>query len=335
MSNAEMWKIVLKETFFSADLLALLIIPVLAGIIAIIVFRRSPLRSTNTWHNVGRRYLTLGCIFVGITFVIYLLAISVAYANKNRDNTAYTERLQIVFRDYYVQKKEYTDRLIDFANRIENTKEIIDEMDNFATNLPHDERTRFGRAWSASTHGGTLINDGAAFDKLMEKLYWPDEKITSYKQENGTIPAIAALRYTEEQIREYKKSNWPKLYPMLDKEQWIYIKNQILTFKDREDALGFLRELADSFQPEPENQPTNELNLLYDRLVAKACPEELQKIECYLEDSPKLLAFYKFSLQNRWWFRTVAIAFIFIIIGVIIIGNGKNIAANGKKKIFK
>ena len=80
---------------------------------------------------------------------------------------------------------------------------------------------------------------------------------------------------------------------------------------------------------------TESLNALYDRLADKACPTELQKIECYLEDVPKLFSFYKFSLQHRWWFRTVAIAIIFIIVGMIIIVVGKDIAADGKKKIFR
>lgn len=332
MSNA-LWQIVLKETFLSADILALLIIPVLAMIIAIIIFKKSPLKSTGAWHNVGRRYLTLGCLFAGLTFVIYLLSILFAYTNKNRDNATYTARLQTSFRDYYSSKKNYTQRLIDFAQRVENTKDILAEMDNFATNLPRDEREKFGRTWSASRHGGGLIQAGTTFNGIEERLYWPEEKVAQYKKKHGgKSPGVAELRYTKEQIIEFKKSNWAKLYPMLEPEQWIFIKNQILDIESRDHVLGFLRDIADCFQTP---NPTDTLNSLYERLVDKACPTELQKIECYLEDSPKLFAFYKFSLENRWWFRTVVIAIIFIIIGVMIIWVGNDIAANGKKKIFK
>ena len=332
MSNA-LWKIVLKETFLSADIFALLIIPLLAVIIAVLVFKKSPLKSTGAWYNVGRRYLTIGCIFTGLTFVIYLLSVLFAYTNKDRDNTTYTANLQTSFRDYYSTKKNYTQRLIDFAQRVENTKDILAEMDNFATNLPRDEREKFGRTWSASRHGGGLIQAGSSFNGIEERLYWPEDKVAQYKkQHGGKSPGVAELRYTKEQIIEFKKSNWAKLYPMLEPEQWIFIKNQILDIESRDNVLGFLRDIADCFQTP---NPTETLNSLYERLADKACPTELQKIECYLEDSPKLFAFYKFSLQNRWWFRTVAIAIIFIIIGVMIIWVGKDIAANGKKKIFK
>lgn len=332
MSNA-LWKIVLKETFLSADIFALLIIPLLAVIIAVLVFKKSPLKSTGAWCNVGRRYLTIGCIFTGLTFVIYLLSVLFAYTNKDRDNTTYTANLQTSFRDYYSTKKNYTQRLIDFAQRVENTKDILAEMDNFATNLPRDEREKFGRTWSASRHGGGLIQAGSSFNGIEERLYWPEDKVAQYKkQHGGKSPGVAELRYTKEQIIEFKKSNWAKLYPMLEPEQWIFIKNQILDIESRDNVLGFLRDIADCFQTP---NPTETLNSLYERLADKACPTELQKIECYLEDSPKLFAFYKFSLQNRWWFRTVAIAIIFIIIGVMIIWVGKDIAANGKKKIFK
>ena len=131
--NRALWQIVLKETFLSPDILVLLIIPVLAVIIAIMVFQKSPLKSTGAWYNVGRRYFTLGCFVAGLTLVIYLLSILFAYANKNRDNAAYTLRLQTSFRDYYSSRKNYTQRLIDFASRVEDTKEILAEMDNFAT----------------------------------------------------------------------------------------------------------------------------------------------------------------------------------------------------------
>ena len=75
-------------------------------------------------------------------------------------------------------------------------------------------------------------------------------------------------------------------------EQWILIKNQILAISDREDVLGFLRDIEDVFQTP---DPTDSLNSLYEQLANKACPTEMQKIECYLEDIPKLFIFYKFS----------------------------------------
>ena len=331
--NDALWKIVLKETFLSADILILLIVPVLASIIAILFFQKSPLSSKDAWHNVGRRCLTLGCIFAGLTFVIYLFSILFAYTNKDRDDIAYTTRLQTCFRDYYSSKKNYTQRLIDFAQRVENTKDILAEMDNFATNLPRDEREKFGRTWSASRHGGGLIQAGTTFNGIEERLYWPADKIEKYKkQHGGKSPGVAELRYTKEQIIEFKKSNWAKLYPMLEPEQWIFIKNQILNIESRESTLGFLRDIADCFQTP---DPTASLNSLYERLSDKACPTDLQKIECYLEERPELLTFYKYSLKHRWWFRTVVIAVIFFLVGMIFIVKGKNIAANGKKKIFK
>ena len=137
MSNA-LWKIVLKETFLAADVLVLLIIPILAALVAILVFKKSPLKSAEAWYNVGRRYLTIGCILSGLTLAIYALSILFAYTNRNRDNEAYTRSLQTKFRDYYSAKKNYTQRLIDFAQRVENKKDILAEMDNFATNLPRN-----------------------------------------------------------------------------------------------------------------------------------------------------------------------------------------------------
>lgn len=331
MSNA-LWKIVLKETFLSADILALLIVPVLAAVIAIIVFKRSPLKSTEAWRNVGRRYMTLGFLIAGSALAIYLLSIAFAYMNRVRDNDVYTKSLQIKFRDYYFSKKNYTQRLIDFAQRTEDTKDILAEMDNFATNLPPEEREKFGRAWSASLYGAHLITNGDAFKGIEDQLYWPKEKVDKYKKEHGTTPAAVELRYTKEQIKEFLESNWAKLYPMLEPEQWIFMKNQILNISSRDDVLGFLRDISDCFQT-PE--PTNSLNSLYERLADKACPTEMQKVECYLEDSPRLFLFYKFSLKHRWWFRSLAIAVIFMAIGLVIICVGNGIAVSGKKKIFK
>lgn len=333
MSNA-LWQIVLKETFFSADILVLLIAPLLFSIIVILAFKKSPLKSTGAWHNVGRRYLMIGCVFAGITVVVYIVSILIAYSNNNRANSVYTAHLQTSFRDYYSAKKNYTQRLYDFARRIPDTKDIHAEMDNFATNLPREEREKLGRTWSASRHGGRVISSGGAFNRIEDLLYWPEERISQFeKDNNGMLPGQSELRYTKEQIEEYKKSNWAKLYPMLDNDQWIAIKNQILPDKNnRDNVLGFLRDIADCFQTPT---PTETLNVLYERIGAKACPTEMQRIECYLEDSPKLLAFYKFSLQNRWWFRTVAIAILYSLVGIIVILVGNKIAKNGKKKLFK
>ena len=331
--NNDLWQIVLKETFFSADLLVLLIVPVVAFIIAVLIYKNSPLKSTGAWHNVGRRYLMLGCVLAGITIIIYLASVLIAYSRKDRANETYTTSLQTRFRDYYSARKNYTQRLMDFAQRIGDTKVILTEMDNFATNLPREERVKFGRTWSASKHGGNLIRGGIAFKGIEDMLYWPDERIDEYKQKNNGIkPGLSDLRYTKEQIDEFLKSDWTKLYPMLEQEQWIMIKNQILDIKTRDGALGFLRDISDCFQTP---NPTVSLNSLYDRLASKACQTEMQKVEIYLEDSPKLLAFYKFSLQNRWWFRTVVIAIIYTIIGLIVILNGNMIAKNGKKNFFK
>lgn len=333
-SSASLWQIVLKETFLSADLFILLIVPVLGAVIAILMYKKKPLSSTEGWFHVGQRFLILGNIFVGLTLIVYLLTILFCYSDKPRANAVYTENLQKHFQNYYSLRKDYTQRLVDFAQRIGNTKDIRDRMESFATGLEGNEREKLGRAWAGSRHGGTSIQSGTAFNELGEKLYWTKDKIAQYKKKYGKYPATSDIRYTEEQIEEFKEGNWSKLYPMLRKEQWKFIANQILTFENREDVLGFLRDVADCFKDDQE-KPTESLNELYEALANKACPTDAQKIECYLEDSPKLLAFYKFSLQNRWWFRTVALAIIFIIIGFAVILKGKDIAKNGKKKIFK
>ena len=330
----DLWRIVLEKTFLSADVLIALIVPIAAALITILIFRKRPLKSTGAWHNVGRRYMLIGCVVFVLTLIVYGASIWFAYTHKSRENKAYTKSLSTGFRDYYGKKKNYTQRLIDFAERVEETKDIIDEMDNFATNLPREEREKFGRAWSASRHGGNVIRQGIAFNGIEDMLYWPEERVEQYKDQTGAYPGIAELKYTKEQIEEFKKSNWAKLYPILEQEQWIFIKNQILDINrnDKENALGFLRDVADVFQ-NPE--PTESLNDLYDRLAAKACPTEMQKVDLYLWDSPKLLAFYKFSLKHRWWFRTLAIIVIYCIAGIVIILVGNGIAKNGKKRIFK
>lgn len=329
MSSASLWQIVLKETFLSPDVFVLLIVPVLGAVIAILMYKKSPLSSAEGWYHVGQRFLILGNIFVGLTFIIYLLAILFSYSNKPHANALYTGSLQRHFQNYYSSKKDYTQRLIDFAQRIENTKAIHEKLDTFAIGLEGNERLELRNVRSRSRYGEKLING------LEEKLYWPKDKIAQYKKEYGKYPVEVNKRYRDEQIDEFKKENWSKLYSLLEDNQWSFIKNQILTFENREDVLGFLREVADRFKGEQGRKPTESLNGLYEALANKACPTDAQKIECYLEDSPKLLAFYKFSLQNRWWFRTVALAIIFTIIGFAVILKGKSIAKNGKKKIFK
>lgn len=332
----DLWRIVLEKTFLSLDVLIALIVPIAAALITILIFRKRPLKSTGAWHNVGRRYMLIGCIVFVLTLIVYGASIWYAYTHKSQENKTYTKSLSTGFRDYYSKKKNFTQRLIDFAERVEETKDIIDEMDNFATNLPREEREKFGRAWHASKHGGSIIVQGHAFDDIEGDLNWTDERLADWKRMHGenSNPSTLLLKYTPEQLEEFKKSNWPKLYPMLETEQWIYIKNQILDINrnDKENALAFLRDIADVCQ-DPE--PTESLNDLYDRLAAKACPTEMQKVDLYLWDSPKLLAFYKFSLNHRWWFRTLAIIAIYCIAGIIIVLVGSGIAKNGKKRIFK
>lgn len=332
MSN-DLWQIVIKETFLSWDVILLIILPVITGIVIFLFYKKSPLKSTNAWLNVGKRYMMLGAMISIVAFIVYLLSILIAYSDRDKANIAYTNGLQTKFRDYYSAKKNYTQRLIDFAQRIESHKDVLAEMDNFATNLPRDEREKLGRTWSASRHGGGLIQSGSTFNGLEEKLYWPEDKVEKYKKQNGgKSPGVAELRYTKEQIIEFKKSNWAKLYPMLDPEQWIFIKNQILNIEGRDSTMGFLRDIADCFQTP---NPTTTLNALYERLADKACPTDLEKIECYLEDCPQLLSFYKFSLNNRWWFRSIAIMLIYLIVGVIIVFQGNQIVTAGKRKLFK
>ena len=332
MSN-ELWKIVLKETFVTWDLIVLLCVPVVAWLITLICFKTSPLRSENAWSSVGRRVSTLGGVLLISSILIYAAAVVISFARQKKENAIYTKTLQLKFRDYYAAQKSYTQRMIDFAERVADHKEILAEMDNFATNLPVAEREKLGRAWSASNHGGNLIRSGNTFNGLEEKLYWPEEKIEKYKKaNNGMKPGIAELRYTKEQIKEFKDNNWSKLYPMLDPEQWIFIKNQILLISERENVLGFLRDITDVFQMP---DPTASLNGLYERMADRACPTDGEKIEFYLAGKPNLLKAYKMSLKHRFWARNILLLVIFIAVGAIFCSKGKKISADGKKRIFQ
>ena len=332
MSN-ELWKIVLKETFITWDLILLLCAPIVAWVVTWICFKTAPLRSDNAWSSVGRRVSMLGSVVLLSALLIYAATVVISFSRQKKENATYTKNLQLKFRDYYAAKKNYTQRMVDFAERIEDTKAILSEMDNFATNLPVGEREKLGRAWSASSYGGKLIRSGNVFNDLEEKLYWPEEKIKKYQKENkGMKPGIAELRYTKEQIIEFKNNNWSKLYPMLEPEQWIFIKGQILQISDRENVIGFLRDITDVFQMP---DPTASLNSLYERLADLACPTEAQKIEFYLADSPNLLKAYKMGLKHRFWARNILTLIIFIIIGAIFCSKGKKINVEGKKRIFQ
>ena len=119
------------------------------------------------------------------------------YNERQKANENFENSLRVRFKNYYTLRKSYTQRLVDFANRIPDTQDILAEMDNFATNLPKEEREKFGRTWAASIHGGKLVSDDkGAISGIESRLYWPDEKIEKYKRTHGgkrpagTVPIL-------------------------------------------------------------------------------------------------------------------------------------------------
>ena len=163
-----------------------------------------------------------------------------------------------------------------------------------------------------------------------------------YKKENdGLLPAAAANKYTPEQIEEYKKQNWPKLYPMLDREQWLYITNQMLRNIDSpKNAMACLRDITTCFQVKAggtkEAVPTKELKKLYEVIRDKACPTQSKKVEVYLWNKPAILKFYQFSLAHRLWIRPMIPALVFLLIGMVMLFKGRAIAADGaRRNLFK
>lgn len=337
----ELWRLLITETFIKSwDELLLLVIPVVLALAVFIYYRRKQLGADGAWSKCGQRFMLLGHCFLGGVLLLYLVTATVSFARRAKENARYTESLQTRFKDYYFTQRNFTQRLLDFASRVPDSADVLKEMDSFATDLPKQERELLGRAWVATQHKGqNSISEGDAFRKLNEQLYWTDEKLANYRKAHpNTIPAAITFKYTPAQIAEFKKSNWPKLFPMLEKDQWLYIKNQIMRIdkNDRDTIMGFLRDIADVFQPESnDGKPLPSLEKLYETLANKACLNDMQKVECYLEDVPKMLSFYKFSLKHRWWFRSLPLVLIFGLLGLVMVINGHKLVVEGKKKNFK
>ncbi len=344
MSN-ELLKIVLKETFLSWDLLLVIVIPLIVLLAVLCFYRGNPLGSSGAWNKIGHRFAVLGTVFALSSMVVYLACAVFCHAKRDKHDKTYSSKLSNSFREYFNRNKDFTQRMMDFAERVADVRIIRDQIDNFATNLPPTEREQFGRTWVAGNGkwGGIIISGKRTIDKLSEILYWDDEKIGEYEKENRALPALSTLRYTPEQIEEYKKSNWPRLFPLLENDQWICMKNQILMYTEtRRSVMACLRDTTDCFQKKIEGSkknetaPTKELSRLYEEISNKACPTQAKKVEVYLMDRPAILKFYNFSLAHRWWFRTALPAGLFLLIGVIMLFKGRAIAADGaRRNLFK
>ena len=205
-------------------------------------------------------------------------------------------------------------------------------MHTFAANLPKDEREKLGRAWAASRHGGKQIYSGNILQQLMEKLYWTGERVAEYEKAHGAKPGAADNSYTEKQIEYYKNGQWAKLYPDLDKTQWLFIKNQILDINKVDDINGFLRDMTDAFQ-DPEI--TGSIKELYKRMQERACPTEEDKVALYLAKNNGLLKFYKFCSRHCYWNSCLPALLLCILVGIFIIMSGNKVATEGRRKLFK
>lgn len=339
----ELLRIVLRETFLSWDLLLVVVIPLVALIVLLCCYRGKPLGSSGAWNRIGRRFALLGAVLVLTSVVVSLTCMLFCQSRRVKLNRIYSERLSTSFEAYFIKNKDFTARMMDFAGRIEKGNNFLnDQINFFAENLPAAERERLGKAWVAGWWGTRILSAGDAFSNLSDSLYWDEEKIEEYKKENdGLLPAAAANKYTPEQIEEYKNQNWPKLYPMLDREQWLYIKNQMLRNIDSpKNAKACLRDITTCFQVKAEGAkeavPTKELKKLYEVIRDKACPTQSKKVEVYLWNKPAILKFYKFSLAHRLWVRPMIPALVFLLIGTVMLFKGRAIAADGaRRNLFK
>ena len=335
MKNTLCW-VLLGEIFLNYMILISLVLPMVIFIVMAIIYKQKPNNADKAYSEAGERWKKLGILIILSELVLFIGLLLYGYNDRQKANENFENSLRVRFKNYYTLRKSYTQRLVDFANRIPDTQNILNDMKSFAEHLPKEERVIFGRTWAASIHGGRKVQDkNGAISGIESRLYWPDEKIEKYKRTHGGIrPEGTELRYySREQIKAFKASNWSKLYPLLDQYQWKHFYSRMLDISQREDVIGFLWDVADCFQPE--GNPLKSLENLYDTLAQKACPTPREEIICYLEGYPQLIFFYKFSLKHRWWFTYLIPALVTMFIGLLICISGGKLVSEGKKTLFK
>lgn len=324
--------IVIRCVYFQWFALALLLISLVAFVIALLRYRSHPLADEKAWFNVGRRFAMLGWIIAVTALVVY---IGIGGYMKYR-GPAYRKKMSVnvtqTMENHYIKTNSFTQRMLNCAYKVNDPKGVLTEMHTFATNMPKEEREKLGKTWASSLHGGKIIYSGNILQQLMDRLYWDQKKVSEYEKAHGFKPGEANNSYTDKQIEYYKNGQWSKLYPALDKTQWIFIKNQILDIKKVDDVYGFLRDMTDAFQ-DPET--TESIKELYKKLLERACPTEDDKVALYLAKHNGLLKFYRFCNRNFWWHSCLPALLICIIVGVLFITSGNKVAMDGRRKLFK
>ena len=324
--------IVIRCVYFQWFALVLVIVSCLAFLIAMMRYRSHAPADEKAWFQVGRRFAILGWILAGTALAVFIATASYMNYRKNVFRLKLALNLTNAMENRYVKSNSFTQRMVNCAEKVNDPKNVLTEMHTFAAALPKDEREKLGRTWAASLHGGRRIYSGNILQQLMEKLYWTGERVTEYEKAHGSKPAEADNSYTEKQIEYFKNGQWSKLYPDLDKTQWLFIKNQILDINKSDDVYGFLRDLTDSFQ-DPE--ATDSIKELYKRLLERACPTEDDKVALYLAKHNGLLKFYRFCSRNFWWNSCLPALLLCVVVGAFIIASGNKVAMEGRRKLFK
>lgn len=327
------WWFVFKEAFTPSPWSwAIIVVPLVAALIAVIFFISTPISHDKAWRKIGGRWQTIGITVLVFAVVIYFVN---AYFSDKDDVFGLTKKgnydKEFHTRFFTASQAQYEGLRIPKAKikmlgEFVDGKTLSDLIKDLIEKLPKEKRIVFIRSCV-----NTYYKEN--FNVFFDPLYWPQKRVEEYKkQHEGSSPIIAkmtGLEYDNPQVSLYEKQDYNQLYKSLKVEQWKYLRNQFIdpARNDKEVLVSMLEEMYDSF-----GQGSNEVNDMHKNLFDKAFfdKDHADKIAWYLEATSHVKVF-RFFLGSIRWLRDSLWLAIYLIVGLIIILQARSIIKQGRK----
>ncbi len=328
----DVWKTLIANTIVPTSYTWLVIAGPAALLLITVVLMRliaRPKPNTRVWMTLGSVWRAVGLIlFFGTLIAFILVAIF-----DGRQQTGYEQRLLksasslSSSRDQKVQIRELLDNSGDYFT----TGNLKDFGREYIGKLQGNERINFLDAWLIKT-GKTIV---------VADLYFPPKKLAELKrqvQEHGsTMPVTATegLRYTPEQLKVYKDSEFAKLFGMLNQRQWNYYLERFLEVKKNQ-LNDIIVSLCDYLPSDKVQEMRRELyKRRFDSGGEKEQPQVTGELLSWLISSSEnnsglfdaFLRYHMFIRQSLW-------VLFYLLIDLWILIVAAKISRDGRRRLF-
>ncbi len=345
--NFQHWCFLIKETLRPENgTWVVMLVPLVAGIMAIVYCRAKTPNAKGAWGELGRRWAATG----GIVFIIAAISYSSFVYKTSKDNLKdeYIRRLKDNSKNLFdnLDFGRQMEWLIRHCNHMEGKdglRECI--LDRFKVMKP-EERHKFMKTIHAMSNIRTITYKYQFYNSFFDGLYWPPDKVDEFRKTTGKEPGITdTLKFTAVQEEYYKLQDKEKLHKSLNKDQWAYLIGQFISQMDQDEIASFIKDavlLNENVGADNEtivklrngDTESSSHNVFIKKGLKEAVLMEMDDPpkECaFLAGVPDEYEIFGFFIKWQNWLRELPYLLIYLATGSIMMISGAIMLRQGKK----